>query len=121
MQMHIFRACFILVSFFTASAFAQETTPAPSLKLEGIWKWTFTMPDGTQVTPRLELREEAGQLTGNTRIRAGSEAPITNLTIKGSEITFEVIRENEDREVITRYTGIVSTNTIKGKIISNWS
>ncbi len=79
------------------------------------------MPDGSQVTPRLEIRDKAGQLTGITRIRAGTEATITNLTFQGGEVRFEVARERDGQEVVTRYQGILSSNTIKGKMISNWS
>src|SRR2546423_4778520 len=98
---------------------AEETAQDPSL--EGIWKWTFTMPDGSQVTPRLELKQEAGQWTGSTRFRPGADASITNLTVNGNEFAFEVARERDGRVVLTRYTGMWSSNTIKGKILSNWS
>jgi hypothetical protein len=100
------------------SILGQEPTHTRSLA--GIWKWTFTMPDGSQVTPKLELKEEAGQLTGTTRLRHGTEAPITNLTVNGSQITFQVVRERDGQEAVTQYTGILSSNIIKGKIVSNW-
>jgi len=98
---------------------AQEPDSPPSV--EGIWRWTFTMPDGSQVTPRLEIREKAGLLTGITRVRAGTETAVTNLAFQGSEVRFEVARERDGQEVVTRYQGSLSSNTIKGKMISNWS
>jgi len=78
------------------------------------------MPDGSQVTPKLELKEEDGQLTGTTRLRHGTEAPVTNLTVNGSEVSFQVVRERDGQETVTQYRGVLSTNTIKGKIVSNW-
>src|SRR6266481_3810051 len=93
--------CGLALALITAlhrPALGEEPTNAPSL--EGTWKWTFTMPDGSQVTPRLELREEAGQLSGTTRLRPGSEAPITNLTVRGDTVSFEVVREREGRAVV---------------------
>src|SRR5262249_41712579 len=107
-----------LLVLFVPSAFCQE--PTHSRSLAGIWKWTFTMPDGSQVTPKLELKEEEGQLTGTTRLRHATEAPITNLTVNGSDISFQVVRERDGQETVTQYRGILSTNTIKGKIVSNW-
>src|SRR5436190_22399252 len=95
-----------------ASGLGQE--PKQARSLTGIWKWTFTMPDGSQITPKLELKEENGQLTGTTRLHHGTEAPITNLTVSGSEVAFEVVRERDGQETVTRYSGIVSSNTIKG-------
>jgi hypothetical protein len=101
------------------AGFAQDAvTNSP---LEGIWKWTFTMPDGSQVLPRLELKLEDGELTGSTRIRAGTEAPITNLVVQGNEVSFQVRRERDGREVVTRYAGTLSSNTIKGTMASNWN
>ena len=105
---------------FTSVSFGQESDNAA--KLEGIWKWTFTMPDGSQVMPRLELKlMEDGELAGSTRIRAGTETPITNLTVHGNEVSFQVTRERDGREVVTRYAGILNSNTIHGKMVSNWN
>ena len=96
-----------------------QDQPPPSL--EGIWRWTFTMPDGSQTTPRLEIKEEDGKLIGSTRFRPGSDTPVTNLTFTSGEVGFEVVREREGRVVVTRYSGILNSNTIKGKIVSNWA
>src|SRR4051794_4038930 len=54
-----------LLILFHSMAFAQDSKVTSPL--EGTWKWSFTMPDGTQVTPRLELKQADGQLTGTTR------------------------------------------------------
>src|SRR5712691_11138608 len=106
-----------LLSLAPLPALAQG--PKTNSSLEGIWKWTFTMPDGSQVTPRLELREEAGHLSGTTRLRPGSEATVTNLTIQGDKVSFEVVREREGRSVATHYAGTWSGDTIQGTITSN--
>lgn len=100
-----------------ASALAPASAPA----LEGIWKWTFTMPDGGQVKPRLRLRREAGKLTGTTRFRAGNEESITNLMVQGNEVSFQIVRWGEGQETLTRYAGTLDGDTLKGKIVSNWS
>jgi hypothetical protein len=111
--------CLALLAFAVPEALAQE--PKTAFSLEGTWKWTFTMPDGAQVTPRLDLKQEAGLLTGTTRFRPGTETPITNLTVNGSEISFQVVRGRDGSTVATRYSGLWSGDTIKGKIVSNWT
>ena len=115
---HTSSLAIVLFFLFLSALFAQEPPP-PSV--EGIWRWTFTMPDGSQVTPRLDLRQQGGEWIGTTRLRAGTETPITNVVINGSEVNFQVARQRDGAAVVTRYSGIWSSNTIKGKISSNWS
>jgi hypothetical protein len=107
----------LLVSRANTLAADSQTTPA----LEGIWKWTFTMPDGSQVTPKLKLKREDGQFTGTSSFRAGSETPVTNLVVNGNELSFQVVRQRDGREIVTRYAGTLSDDSIKGKMISNWT
>ena len=105
----------------TPWAAAADLTPGPLPALEGTWKWTFKMPDGSQVEPSLRLRREAGKLTGTTRFRPGSQESITNLTVLGNEMSFQVVRQRDGQETLTRYAGKLDGNTLKGKIVSNWS
>jgi hypothetical protein len=87
----------------------------------GTWRWTFTMPDGTQVEPKLKLKEVDGKVKGTSSFRAGTEAPVTNLTVQGDQVAFDVVRERDGRKIITHYSGQLSGETIKGKIQSNWN
>src|SRR5262245_33331960 len=95
--------------------------PPSATALEGIWKWNFTMPDGSQVTPKLKLKREDDKMTGTSSFRPGSETPITNLVVNGEELSFQVARERDGRQIVTQYRGIVSGDSIKGKMVSNWS
>jgi len=114
------RSLLALLLLLLPSVLADE--PQPPHPFRGLWKWTFTMPDGSQVNPRLELKyDEAGQLTGKTRLRPGTEMPVTNVIVQGNQLSFEVARERDGREVVTRYSGSLDGDTIKGKITSNWS
>src|SRR5881275_2052603 len=88
----------LLLALCAAPILAQSPKATPSL--EGTWKWTFTMPDGSQVSPRLELKQQAGQLIGTTRFRPGADTAITNLTINGSDVSFEVVRERDSQLVL---------------------
>jgi hypothetical protein len=96
--------------------------PRPRLPIEGTWQWNFTMPDGAAVTPRLRFRVRNGELTGTSRFRRGSETDVTNITLQGSQVSFEVVREREDgEEIVTRYQGRLTGDTIKGTITSKSS
>jgi len=116
MKTKLTRTLCLLVAV-TAALAADSQSPS---SLEGIWKWTFTMPDGSQVTPKLKLTQENGQLTGTSSFRTGNETPITNLVINGAEVSFEVVRERDGRAIVTRYSGTWSNDTLKGRMVSNW-
>src|SRR5438552_749795 len=75
----------VLLTTLCASPEDSQTTPASPA---GIWKWTFTMPDGSQITPRLEIKEKEGKLSGSTRFRAGTDTPVTNLMVNGNQVSF---------------------------------
>ena len=86
----------------------------------GAWKWNFSMPDGSEVTPKLKLKVQDGAVTGVCRVGT-AEAPITNAVLQGNVISFAVVRERDGKQVITRYSGALKGDRIKGDIVSNWS
>lgn len=88
--------------------------------IEGTWRWTFTMPDGTITRPRLVLEAEDGHLTGTTSFRPGNEASITNVSWNGQQLSFQVVRRRDNRDIITTYQGTWSGKTIRGQVESNW-
>lgn len=89
--------------------------------VEGLWQWTFTMPDGSRIEPRVRLHYDGTNLTGTARFRAGTETPITNATLQGRRVQFQVIRQRDGRTVTTTYTGQVQGDTLKGTIQSDWA
>jgi hypothetical protein len=95
--------------------------PKPRSSYAGTWRWSFTMPDGTQVEPKLKLKEVDGKPTGTSSFRAGTETPVTNLTVQGDQVAFDVVRERDGHKIITHYSGQLNGETIKGKIQSNWN
>jgi hypothetical protein len=86
--------------------------------IEGIWRWDFIMPDGGKVTPRVKFKTTDGELTGTSRFRLGTDAPVTNITVKGSQVSFDVVRDYEGEPVLTHYSGKLTGDTIKGKVTS---
>jgi len=106
-----------LIPFASGAEGDAKTAPT----LEGTWRWTFTMPDGTTTRPKLKFTVEEGQLFGTTSFRAGTEAPVTNILVNGDQLSFQVIRRRNGEDVMTTYNGTWSENAIKGKIESNWA
>ncbi|MCI0534950.1 MAG: hypothetical protein L0Z50_06965, partial [Verrucomicrobiales bacterium] len=89
--------------------------------IDGIWRWTFTMPDGTTARPKLILETDNGKLWGTSSFRPGSETPVTNIVFNGNLLRFQVIREREGRQIVTTYTGQWSGKTLQGKVESDWA
>src|SRR5689334_3259259 len=94
--------------------------PAPP-KAEGTWKWTFTMPDGTKTSPRAKLKREGNVLTGKSMVGAGTEVAITDGRIDGDQVSWSVVREHAGQKVVTRYSGKLSGELLRGTIESDWS
>jgi len=105
----------MFVAFALVSLAAEVAGP-----LAGVWTWSFTMPDGTVVKPQLRLKVEGDTLTGTNSFRPGTEIAIRDAKLEGDRLSFQVVRERDGREVITRYRGKVADGRITGKIESNW-
>jgi hypothetical protein len=119
--MKAFIGClFCAVTCATFCIFGAEEPEAKSPFI-GIWKWTFTMPDGTQVNPRLKVKEADGKLSGVSSFRPGTEAPVTNIQTTADTLKFQVVRERDGKEIVTQYSGTLSSNELKGQIVSNWN
>src|SRR5206468_169087 len=89
--------------------------------VDGTWQWHFTMPDGTELQPKLKLKQHGTNLTGSSSVRAGTDITITNGVIDGDELRFEVVRRHHEATVTTRYTGRRDGDVIRGKVESNWT
>jgi len=118
---HRSAALLLVLMLFTLFAQAADDAPKKS-PFEGIWRWEFAMPDGSEVTPTLKLRTKDGKLTGTSRFRSGTETEIRNVKVKGDELSFDVKRDYLGDEIVTHYTGKLAGNdTIKGKITAKSS
>jgi hypothetical protein len=88
--------------------------------LDGAWKWTFTMPDGARITPRVRLSRQGDVLRGTAMVR-GHEAPISDGRIQGDTVSWSVLREHDGHKVTTRYQGRWTGDIIKGTVESDWA
>lgn len=87
----------------------------------GRWRWTFTMPDGTETRPQVRLKQDGSLLTGKSKFRHGSEIPISKGSVDGSRVAFQTVRTVDGRSVTTRYSGLLEGDMIVGKMESNWT
>jgi hypothetical protein len=111
--------CVTVLCCIAFSALASDSADAP--KIDGLWKWSFTMPDGYKVEPRAKLKREGDTLTGTSRFRSGAPAPIQDGKVNGDTISWSVVREHDGRKVTTRYEGKLKGDTINGTISSDWA
>lgn len=109
-----------LLTLFSAFI-AVTVAPAATNTVDGSWQWHFTMPDGSEVYPRLKLKQDGTKLTGTSILRVGTETELTNGVVNGDELRFEVRRERNGTTTITRYSGKRDGDVIRGKIESNWT
>jgi len=87
----------------------------------GTWSWTTPGRQGGE--PRkttLKLKVEGEKLTGAmiaaNRQGEPQETAISEGKVKGNEISFQVVREFNNNKFVTKYSGKVEGDTIKGKI-----
>jgi hypothetical protein len=85
----------------------------------GTWKWTAAgRQGGNPIEWTLTLKQDGEKLTGKLAGTFGGnpvESDISEGMIKGDEIAFTVVRERNDQKFITKYTGKLDGDTIKGK------
>jgi hypothetical protein len=85
-------------------------------------KWTWKQrggQGGNEVGMVLELKQDGEKLTGSV-MREGSDmkSEIKEGSIKGSDVSFVVVRERNGQEFKTTYKGKLEGDTIKGNMIN---
>jgi hypothetical protein len=87
-------------------------------------KWTYQRPGrgGDMMNVTITLKQDGATLTGSVPgFGRGGQAPpqeISNGKVDGDHIYFEVKRQTQNGESITKYDGTVSGDTIKLKVTS---
>src|SRR5262245_41283003 len=89
-------------------------------KADTTGRWTWSVSFGGQTREQtLKLKLEGDKLTGSLIGRNNEETKIEDATFKDGEIAFKVTREFGGRKSVTKYTGKLSGDTIKGKTESD--
>jgi hypothetical protein len=87
----------------------------------GTWTWkTKSGKDGQEREQTLKLKLDGDKLTGTLSGGRGGkgETKIEDGTFKNDEISFTVTREFKDMKFVTKYSGKVTNDTIKGETVS---
>lgn len=108
-------AC-VLLAFTASTARAQSSDPTGT--------WTWSQPARNGGNPRvstLKLKLEGDKLTGTLSMpgRGGGPAAATKIEdgkVKGDQVSFTVTREFNNNKIVSKYTGKLSGDTIKGKV-----
>ena len=108
-------SCLLLQQNITGADESASDKPA-----EGSWRWTFEMPDGSKLEPRAKLKQEGQKITGVSIPRLGLESPISEGHIEGKQVRWSVVRDDQGRQVTTRYSGVIEGDVIRGEIESDW-
>ncbi len=83
----------------------------------GTWKWSVSFGDQTrEQTAKLKL--EGDKLTGVIVGRNNQETAIADATFKDDTVSFTVTRERNGNKFVSKYSGKLDGDTIKGKIES---
>ena len=88
----------------------------------GTWKWTSKFGKN-EVEQTMKLKLDDGKLTG-TVTGGGKKATDTKIedgTFKDGELSFTVTRERGGNKIVSKYTGKVSDDTIKGSITTDFN
>lgn len=83
-------------------------------EITGTWKSSFTNQNGQVRESTFKLKVEGEKLTGTVSGR-NADSPIEDGKITGDGISFKVTREFNGNKFVVKYTGKVSSDTIKGK------
>ena len=79
-------------------------------------RWTFTMDSQMgQVNGQVELKSENGKLTGSFVLDGGRVLQITNGTVSGNDLAFDLVRDRPSGGTMTyNMTGKIDGDTING-------
>jgi hypothetical protein len=81
----------------------------------GAWKMTYTTKDGVKMESTLTLKNEGGTLSGTIDSPRGSVA-LNEVSVKGEEIAFAVIRVGFGDTIRIDYKGTVKGDTMTLKM-----
>jgi len=100
------RLLFLILAIGATTAFAADPT--------GTWKWT-THSQAGDIETSVKLESKNGKVTGAYSNQFGDTA-ISNATLQGDEIAFDVVRNLGGKQYVVHYHGKIEGDTIKGTL-----
>ena len=96
---------------------------AEEKKADLVGTWTWTQPGrqgGADRTNSLTFKKEGDKLVGTLsapgRGGAPTEVKIDDAKLMGDDVSFSVTRETQNGKIVSKYTGKLAGDTIKGKV-----
>jgi hypothetical protein len=96
---------------------AADDKKAPDVA--GTWKCE-TDVNGQKRASTLTLKRDGDTLAGTMRWPDEMESKLTDVALKGGELTFAAVREREGQRFTIKYTVKVEGDTIKGKAAADF-
>ena len=109
----------VCASMLLQAAPAARAQAAKKADPTGTWKWK-TNVTGQEVESQLKLKRDGEKLTG-VILGDDKEVKIEDGRFKDDEISFKATRTRMGQEVLVKYKGKLSGDTIKGKITAEVS
>jgi hypothetical protein len=100
----------LLALVFVSTAAAADPT--------GTWKWSVMGKDNATVEQTAKLKLEGDKLTG-TVTRGNNDTAITDGSFKDGTVAFTVTVERGGNKIVSKYSGKLDGDMIKGKIESD--
>jgi len=84
----------------------------------GTWKWSVMGKDNNSIEQTLKLKLDGDKLSG-TVSRGNQETAIADASFKDDTVAFTVTVERNGNKIVSKYSGKLDGDTIKGKIESD--
>jgi len=97
-------------------AFLAAVTAIAAAQSPADGKWTFTMDSQMgQVAGQVDLKADGGKLTGTFTLDGGRTLQITNGTVSGADLAFDLVRDRPSGGTMTyNMAGKLDGDTING-------
>jgi hypothetical protein len=104
-----------LAALVLVLAGAAAASPAAQQDVAGAWAMSYTTREGVKMASTLTLKLEGDKLTGTISSPRGS-VPLDEVSVKGDEIAFAVVRVGFGDRIRIDYTGKVKGDTMTLKM-----
>jgi hypothetical protein len=82
----------------------------------GTWQLLVMTPDGAQIEPQVKINKNGDKLEGIFVSIDGSEVPLSNVAISGSELTAEASVDFGGQTLVTKFKGNIEGDDFKGSV-----
>ena len=108
------------LAFAAVAAVCMISAAAHAADPSGTWKWSQPGRGGgepQEITAKLALKD--GKLTGSVTLPgrqggAPTDVEISDASVMGHDVTFSLVREFNGNKRVTKYSGKLAGDTIKG-------